>query len=104
MNTSIANLKLADTNSPDVPDMPDGVEPIININSKAPALFAVDRGQGLEPIFGAATLEDARQTIKKQVVSSKTSIVYIYTLIGAEAYQPTSVSLDIDEVMAQLEG
>jgi hypothetical protein len=85
----------------DIPPMPAGVEPKIKINRKPATRYAVDRGDGLEPMLAADEAE-ARATIKKQVVSGGIGIVYIYQLIGAEVYEPTSVSLSVDELEARL--
>lgn len=97
MNTPILHLAIPD----DVPPMPPGVEPKIKFTRKQVAKFAVDRGEGLEPVL-ASDEQEARATIKKQVISGGIGIVYIYQLIGAEVYEPTSVSLDLSEVSERL--
>lgn len=104
MNAPTSTAPLHVVSDDDVPPMPEGVEPTIKLNGKQPHRFAVDRGEGLEPMIGGTDLEEVRKTIKKQVVSAGINIVYIYALVGAEVYTPTSVSLDIDQVEEQLKG
>ena len=96
MNTLTSPLHLAIPED-DVPPMPTGVEPIIKVNRKPPARFAVDRGDGLEPVL-ASDEADVRTTIKKQVVSGNIGIVYIYALVGAEVLVPTAVSMTLEEI------
>jgi len=106
MNTSTtSSLHVVKANEvDDVPPMPEGVEPKLKINGRQINRFAVDRGEGLEPMIGVTSLDEVRTTIKKQVVSAGISIVYIYALVGAEEYRPTSVSLDVEEVEKRLSG
>lgn len=97
MNTATAALHVANLDDDDIPPMPPGVEPTIKVNRKPPAKFAVDRGDGLEPVVAGDEAE-ARSTIKKQVVAGGIGIVYIYALVGAEVLVPTAVSMSLEEI------
>jgi len=104
MNTATTPALHLASEADDVPPMPDGVEPVLKVNGKKPHRFAVDRGNGLEPLVNIDDLDEARKMVKKQVVSSGTNVVYIYALVAAEVGQFTSVSLDIDQVEEHLKG
>jgi len=70
-----------------------------SINKTPPTMFAVLRagGGGLER-FPATSREEAVRTLKKQVANSRTPIVYLYELVGAEVFVPTSETLRVDDI------
>lgn len=95
-------LHVADVTIDDVPPMPAGLEPKVGLLNRKPASkFAVDRGEGLEPVH-LEDIELVRAQIKNQVVLGGKPIVYIYELVGAEVLVPTSVSITVEEIEARL--
>lgn len=67
-----------------------------------PAKFVVMReAQMLEPLR-ANNREEADETVTRQVRAAKTPVVYIYQLVGAVMYEPSSVMLTPDEIETKL--
>jgi len=97
-------LHVANPEVDDVPPMPADLKPTKSLPAIMPPRFAVDRGagHGLEPLHGAADIDEARAQIKRQVTMGTSPIVYIYELVGAEMAVQASQSLSTEELEAYI--
>lgn len=70
----------------------------------APPNYAVLRQGSQSPDrFAAASDEEAWATVRRQVRFGQTGIVYLYKLIGAEMFEPSSVTLTPEQILERVE-
>jgi hypothetical protein len=105
LRTAASGTGFSDTLPPivdDVPPQPADVQPTRIINRTPPAKFAAGNGSNEIRSIRAGSREEAENAIHRQVRLGQTDIVYIYELVGAIIYEPSSKFIDPEAIEARL--
>lgn len=62
--------------------------------------YCVLRNGTAPEVLHAATDEEAWEQVRKQVRMGKQPVIYLFKMIGAEVYTPSSTNLTLDEIFA----
>lgn len=68
---------------------------------RVPKFCVLRAGNQSPEVFHALSTEEAQTRLQTEVRRGQTPVVYLYQLVSAEKFQPSSTTLSVDDLLLQ---